>query len=195
MPRSRFIPTHVGNSQSCVVVAPTITVHPHACGELAVQERKFKNSSGSSPRMWGTPSYSYLAEFNLRFIPTHVGNSSDVIEYYENRAVHPHACGELQEPADDHIHMLGSSPRMWGTLNLYPEEEAQFRFIPTHVGNSNHIKFNLGVLSVHPHACGELLILISSFSRGDGSSPRMWGTLFNFYTKTRKVTSGDLRNF
>ena len=65
------------------------------------------------------------------------------------------------------------------------------RFIPTHVGNACNC--GLTISRFIPTHVGNADS--RSCECDCGSSPRMWGTLFNFYTKTRKVTSGDLRNF
>ncbi len=52
------------------------------------------------------------------------------------------------------------------------------RFIPTHVGNTLfNICFAFGD-PVHPHACGEHMAILYGNDRENGSSPRMWGTLF-----------------
>ena len=47
---------------------------------------------GSSPRLWGTP-YQWGTLF-CRFIPTPVGNTSEIPEICFDCTVHPHACGE-----------------------------------------------------------------------------------------------------
>ena len=93
---ARFIPTHVGNTAKREVNADTITVHPHACGEhfrgghakclfcgssprMWEHRNRLKRSRtlfGSSPRMWGTPACGAGYRDLLRFIPTHVGNTS-----------------------------------------------------------------------------------------------------------------------
>ena len=188
----RFIPTHVGNSCAPSVGNNTISVHPHACGELGRVLRVGCVHRGSSPRMWGTHRWTTKNDTTHRFIPTHVGNSNGYPATVAGPSVHPHACGELSRPGGAYLTPPGSSPRMWGTLvptqgtgvgstgssprmwgtrRGCAEQDWTGRFIPTHVGNSGQ---------PGPPA---------------GSSPRMWGTLFNFYIKTRKITSGDLRNF
>ena len=50
------------------------------------------------------------------------------------------------------------------------------RFIPTHVGNGMRPSEKARDNAVHPHACGERLILRLSEVESAGSSPRMWGT-------------------
>ena len=50
------------------------------------------------------------------------------------------------------------------------------RFIPTYVGNTQHLLFVLFPQSVHPHVCGEHIAEIKQWLWLIGSSPRMWGT-------------------
>jgi len=76
----------------------------------------------------------------------------------------------------DDFTLDGSSPRMWGTRMKDAGAHLHHRFIPTHVGNSSAPGGRGAPASVHPHACGELVQVYSEFHRGDGSSPRMWGT-------------------
>ena len=66
--------------------------------------------------MWGTLDLSGLPYYVGRFIPTHVGNTIQLLDYCRFSAVHPHACGEHQEYLDGELVPGGSSPRMWGTL-------------------------------------------------------------------------------
>ncbi len=49
----------------------------------------------------------------------------------------------------------GSSPRVWGTLITIEGENKIARFIPTGVGNTDHVPEVNKMLSVHPHGCGE----------------------------------------
>jgi len=65
---------------------------------------------------------------------------------------------------------------MWGTRGIPPCAGVICRFIPTHVGNSLSRMMTGSPLSVHPHACGELVVYNSGSATGNGSSPRMWGT-------------------
>gem|GEM_PF-5505782 len=54
------------------------------------------------------------------------------------------------------------------------------RFIPTHVGNTIYLLSDFVSLTVHPHACGEHLVIQKCPLSHDGSSPRMWGTLLYY---------------
>ena len=174
----RFIPTHVGNTfaQSARLLSPA--VHPHACGEHHQCLSQARWVIGSSPRMWGTRALSPAAQLIARFIPTHVGNTGEQVSAPTPEAVHPHACGEHRRAGFFLQSGYGSSPRMWGTLSP-GEEMRQFeRFIPTHVGNTLPLCAVLLPRPVHPHACGEHVLIQHQNVLHFGSSPRMWGTLF-----------------
>jgi len=134
-------------------------VHPHACGELfQLILREFGGG-------W--------------FIPTHVGNSCRAVNEAHLVPVHPHACGELVFKNFFCFRCIGSSPRMWGTHEHDGMKHRDIWFIPTHVGNSPGSNSRLTKITVHPHACGELGIVIWILLPSAGSSPRMWGTRLN----------------
>ena len=90
--------------------------------------------------------------------------------------VHPHACGELTASTATASTGNGSSPRMWGTPAARVLVLLIYRFIPTHVGNSQAGGYDPAPAPVHPHACGELIVTDSWVYFRSGSSPRMWGT-------------------
>ena len=174
--RPRFIPTHVGNTSNSTGKRRSATVHPHACGEHVYICLSRWCRCGSSPRMWGTRIHLFIPMVSVRFIPTHVGNTNQPRLISDSVTVHPHACGEHKDRGGVRHFSSGSSPRMWGTLRAILLSLFVRRFIPTHVGNT--IVFNDVPLatSVHPHACGEHLIVTTKLKTMFGSSPRMWGT-------------------
>ena len=96
-------------------------------------------------------------------------------------SVHPHGCGEhgLQEVRNEEI--FGSSPRVWGTYLLFRHHHVSSRFIPTGVGNIFSRWTITRLLAVHPHGCGEHLLMFLFFFRPNGSSPRVWGTFQTVY--------------
>ncbi len=51
----------------------------------------------------------------------------------------------------------GSSPRVWGTLDLLLLLIDPPRFIPTGVGNTRRSCAQCSITAVHPHGCGEHL--------------------------------------
>ena len=176
LPRTRFIPTHVGNTCFPILGGSHLPVHPHACGEHGGDGGDRRAGLGSSPRMWGTRE---LDEWNLpppRFIPTHVGNTETHLRRPPAHAVHPHACGEHYSITQAIFEECGSSPRMWGTLRSHHCNRHLPRFIPTHVGNTQPRRPYPSVVTVHPHACGEHIQPRYQNGSSLGSSPRMWGT-------------------
>ncbi len=55
-PRSRFIPTRVGNALPRPEQCGDSPVHPHACGECKASVLGVALGAGSSPRVWGMQS-------------------------------------------------------------------------------------------------------------------------------------------
>ena len=154
-----------------------IAVHPHACGEHRYNISPDSWQHGSSPRVWGTPTHSTLANDPKRFIPTRVGNTFVLCPNPMLRSVHPHACGEHRGIRFIKDCVLGSSPRVWGTPKINDVTSLTGRFIPTRVGNTAARFDSCGCKTVHPHACGEHSLRSRLAAISAGSSPRVWGTL------------------
>ena len=131
---------------------------------------------GSSPRLWGTRKVKIVEETPSRFIPTPVGNTPPGKVMRPDCSVHPHACGEHPTFLSVACLSIGSSPRLWGTLNNLVFVVGPKRFIPTPVGNTDFRQFVESQLSVHPHACGEHSRNAFFIATVGGSSPRLWGT-------------------
>ena len=172
-PECRFIPAHAGNSAARSPPPGRCSVHPRACGELAARGRadhaesavhpracgelvsigaSFVTSTGSSPRMRGTPGF-------------HCGPT-------EEPPVHPRACGELgpDQEADS------SSPTLRGTRHLDSRQQPAQPVHPRACGETRDSR-----PSVHPRACCILRRCWCRqrfIPAHAGSSPRMRGTLF-----------------
>ena len=173
----RFIPTGVGNTAARVYLSRRPSVHPHGCGEHASEPMEPISSSGSSPRVWGTPAALRVVILPPRFIPTGVGNTPASQTSPRTAAVHPHGCGEHCAAVLNTVRLNGSSPRVWGTHLHEVVHELQGRFIPTGVGNTRQKPPGAHRGAVHPHGCGEHGILVQNTVGHVGSSPRVWGTL------------------
>ena len=155
----RFIPTHVGNTYTPATDINCWSVHPHACGEHKLKSYLSRQRNGSSPRMWGTRVRNNHQGGGIRFIPTHVGNTFLISYMSLTYSVHPHACGEHKDIAEIYIKRDGSSPRLWGTQLSVWSRTHYTRFIPTPVGNTAEQLTACCILPVHPHACGEHLMV------------------------------------
>ena len=76
---------------------------------------------------------------------------------------------------------VGNTPhRLWRCLGQFRRSEtakltAGQPAIPTRVGNTNRAQSQSGLLSVHPHACGECLFAKCQKALNIGPSPRVWG--------------------
>ena len=49
------------------------------------------------------------------------------------------------------------------------------RYIPTLVGRFSPVLFGIRILTVHPHACGEIIRFNKDARKYIGTSPRLWG--------------------
>ena len=132
---------------------------------------------GSSPRAWGTLFLPVGLLRLARFIPTCVGNTRPPWATSCRPAVHPHVRGEHAKEAARCNHVVGSSPRAWGTPHRRGGHHDQQRFIPTCVGNTRFPSRTDPGCTVHPHVRGEHVPTVGVGHNCAGSSPRAWGTL------------------
>ena len=139
----RFIPTPVGNTPLPSLRSANLPVHPHACGEHLFLASANTVWYGSSPRLWGTPRRAEIMRVQFRFIPTPVGNTIYADFETISVSVHPHACGEHYGGYTNRGVKNGSSPRLWGTLDCLIRVEILPRFIPTPVGNTLPLSFDI----------------------------------------------------
>ncbi len=133
---------------------------------------------GSSPRVWGTVKNGIVVSFIIRFIPACVGNSRVGAARNCNCPVHPRVCWEQSIGPRLAGCRLGSSPRVWGTGVSMHTHRLGCRFIPACVGNSHFGAFCLLQFSVHPRVCGEQECQTVARCDHNGSSPRVWGTVW-----------------
>ena len=124
---ARIIPAHAGNSYQPYTASSTEPDHPRACGELIVQASIDLSVAGSSPRMRGTPVLGVPSGVAERIIPAHAGNSLAPLGRQPQSSDHPRACGELALDTAIPSTLLGSSPRMRGTL--FPRTTTNTGFI------------------------------------------------------------------
>ena len=82
----------------------------------------------------------------------------------------------------------GSSPRVRGTETSGSHCCYLYRFIPACAGNSSSSGVGISSPSVHPRVCGEQRQQVRQAGAGDGSSPRVRGTvaLLRFSRHTRR---------
>ena len=76
--------------------------------------------------------------------------------------------------------MVGSSPRVWGQVELIDELGELERIIPTRVGTSAREIRKDETNQDHPHACGDKNAKGDIIKGEKGSSPRVWGQVTSF---------------
>ena len=151
--------------------------HPRACGEHSELGAWKVSGRGSSPRLRGTPARSMRSAARRGIIPALAGNTVAPSAAAVNCGDHPRACGEhvCDIPAD--AFNRGSSPRLRGTQQQEYFNSLQGGIIPALAGNT--FKAPDGIVSSedHPRACGEHNFVGMAEFAGQGSSPRLRGTL------------------
>ena len=174
-------------------------VHPRACGERTRTAQSDNRDNGSSPRLRGTLPCLRHDRHMIRFIPAPAGNANSRRVYQhadkrfipapagnavvggrttQYRSVHPRACGERKATLSANEIVVGSSPRLRGTLCVSEQIHPGDRFIPAPAGNATACKSSVSITAVHPRACGERSRLCIQCDLEFGSSPRLRGTLF-----------------
>ena len=129
--------------------------HPHAYGDKVVAPTIAASSAGSSPRVWGQGP---VVKHNIclyRIIPTRMGTSEiqDFVTYLKKD--HPHAYGDKFVPLGQLSHIAGSSPRVWGQVNLLLQSFGDTGIIPTRMGTRRRQFLGITKYKDHPHAYGD----------------------------------------
>ena len=90
--------------------------------------------------------------------------------------VHPRVCGEHRRLITARLVMVGSSPRLRGTLIFVVLFRILERFIPAFAGNILYGARRPYPRAVHPRVCGEHVRTQKASVISIGSSPRLRGT-------------------
>ena len=172
---NRIIPTRVGTSRKEQANAVEDEDHPHACGDKLREYSRETHRRGSSPRVWGQVAKAAKVAAAAGIIPTRVGTRPVSFSASDSKRDHPHACGDKGQDTVKSPLGMGSSPRVWGQVQIVNNRLILVRIIPTRVGTSfAPKKEECGVMD-HPHACGDKRSLTAEIIPQNGSSPRVWG--------------------
>jgi len=132
-----------------------LAVHPHVRGDYPPVPLVPFFTSGPSPRVWG-----------LRASQRSIRPSG---------AVHPHVCGDYPCVHPGMGTAYGPSPRVWGLRGAPFPAASSPRSIPTCVGTTESAHRKCKASSVHPHVCGDYVVLVFRKPPHVGPSPRVWG--------------------
>ena len=95
------------------------------------------------------------------------------------RKDHPHAYGDKCNLRRTWHSQNGSSPRVWGQVLPRRARAEALRIIPTRMGTRGQLGFILLSQWDHPHAYGDKCQCHTLTKTYRGSSPRVWGQVFN----------------
>ena len=126
--------------------------------------------------MRGTDRSIKVFQPTFRFIPACAGNRTNKTPVLYVITVHPRVCGEQRRNARRTLTLVGSSPRVRGTVINDDQDGGIGRFIPACAGNSWAPRCAQQILPVHPRVCGEQNGAAKRFHKPRGSSPRVRGT-------------------
>ena len=113
----------------------------------------------------------------FRITPAHAGNRLPMSPQDTCSGDHPRACGEQELLSPEQAKLVGSPPRMRGTVKMGTSLAGGVRITPAHAGNSDYIRPDLGDIEDHPRACGEQKEYTATAIADIGSPPRMRGTV------------------
>ena len=129
--------------------------HPRVCGEHSARQNCQWIKGGSSPRMRGTQTLVHRSEQGRGIIPAYAGNTSSSFRPYEYEKDHPRVCGEHIGRTEGVASVIGSSPRMRGTLASTLTALPCLGIIPAYAGNTFAGVERLFDGWDHPRVCGE----------------------------------------
>ena len=128
--------------------------------------------------MRGTPHEVLVGDRGYGIIPAYAGNTNSMSHTLGTSGDHPRVCGE-------HIRFMswrstrpGSSPRMRGTQSCPQSAISTRGIIPAYAGNTRRTRYWQMHGRDHPRVCGEHTGIKVGGMMGEGSSPRMRGTLY-----------------
>ena len=127
--------------------------------------------------MRGTGQKRVLRSLFGRVIPAVAGNRGRPATHGRPVSGHPRGCGEQLRILDRRCAVVGSSPRVRGTVRLCPDLLELGRVIPAGAGNSRVHSRRLPRDAGHPRGCGEQAVKWCAVKIPRGSSPRVRGTV------------------
>ena len=172
-----IIPADAGNTCRPPFRPVSAWDHPRGCGEHPAPPNKADGTTGSSPRMRGTPMSPRVGSWIERIIPADAGNTKGRTAGCRTRPDHPRGCGEHMMRRSGVSLIRGSSPRMRGTPGLAGVVNPYDRIIPADAGNTNGRRVATSRCPDHPRGCGEHKLAAGLTTTALGSSPRIRGTL------------------
>ena len=173
-----IIPAHAGLTYRNTLLQAHGRDHPRACGAHTQEQKRGLGFKGSSPRMRGSPLFSQFMQNIFGIIPAHAGLTPSVETPECIVWDHPRACGAHSNPCSMIATVMGSSPRMRGSLVALRVLRVEVGIIPAHAGLTRTVLSSGPSTGDHPRACGAHQFFPRTRESVQGSSPRMRGSQF-----------------
>ena len=138
--RAGIIPALAGSTSSSRCGTASSRDHPRACGEHGHAEVWARFKRGSSPRLRGTLGGVHRFGRGRGIIPALAGNTNALPSARVIYRDHPRACGEHITPNPLANALLGSSPRLRGTLLRHLPSPSAHGIIPALAGNTRSLR-------------------------------------------------------
>ena len=172
----RVIPACAGNGSGGRRASSPPPGHPRVCGERYDHPVSHWMLSGSSPRVRGTVQEPVAGRSPARVIPACAGNGSARTSAVCCGSGHPRVCGERIYSGPGISGIIGSSPRVRGTVYRCEGVRCRSRVIPACAGNGRAAGSGITRTTGHPRVCGERTAERGHQDAIAGSSPRVRGT-------------------
>ena len=171
-----IIPACAGNTMSFGTHGAGSRDHPRVCGEHEGFYQAGGFLMGSSPRVRGTPIMNDPFTYRRGIIPACAGNTDFRPGRIHDSRDHPRVCGEHRYAFMFSAALLGSSPRVRGTLIRISDQPSVLGIIPACAGNTTRRAAPRWRWWDHPRVCGEHSPVFETLGNHVGSSPRVRGT-------------------
>mgnify|MGYP006970851641 CR=1 FL=1 len=116
-PGAGITPARAGNRAPSPWPSAWAWDHPRACGEQDIRSSLASNLIGSPPRVRGTVLKRRNPKNEKRITPARAGNSGGGSQQNGGQTDHPRACGEQLQHRWRRFYLLGSPPRVRGTVH------------------------------------------------------------------------------
>ena len=110
---------------------------------------------GSSPRVWGQVAVKMHCLTSTGIIPTRMGTRTSTNFAPSGLTDHPHAYGDKKKRKSVMCMADGSSPRVWGQVDINSKRPEIYRIIPTRMGTRPTLTAMRPTGRDHPHAYGD----------------------------------------
>ncbi len=134
-PPVRITPACAGNRTSSRIFRLCSQDHPRVCGEQLASSFSLAASSGSPPRVRGTGYRQSASCTRTRITPACAGNSPQQWHSEHGCRDHPRVCGEQLSSGLRILFILGSPPRVRGTVTFLRTPKSAYGITPACAGN------------------------------------------------------------